>query len=30
MAQAFNREIIFPNKKIEDIDKFYKGNLLDT
>jgi DNA polymerase epsilon subunit 1 len=30
MAEAFNREIIFPNKKIEDTSKFYKGNLLDS
>jgi hypothetical protein len=30
MAEAYNRGIIFPNKKIEDIDKYYKGNLLDT
>ena len=30
MAQAYNRMIIFPNKKIEDIDKYHKGFLLDT
>lgn len=30
MAEAYNRGIIFPNKKIEDIDKYYKGNLLDS
>ena len=30
MAEAFTRQIIFPNKKLEDIDKYHKGNLLDT
>jgi DNA polymerase epsilon subunit 1 len=30
MAEAYQRGIIFPNKKLEDIDKYHKGNLLDT
>jgi DNA polymerase epsilon subunit 1 len=30
MAEAYTRRIIFPNKKIEDVDKYHKGNLLDS
>lgn len=30
MAEAFSRNIIFPNKQIENFEKFYKGHLLDT
>jgi hypothetical protein len=30
MAEAFQRGIIFPNKKMEDVDKYHKGNLLDS
>lgn len=30
MAEAYQRDIIFPNKKMEDIDKYHKGNLLDS
>lgn len=30
MAEAYTRGIIIPNKKIEEISKFYKGNLLDS
>ncbi len=30
MAAAYERNIIFPNKKKEDIEKFYQGHLLDS
>ena len=30
MVEAFNRNIIFPNKYSEKMEKFYKGNLLDS
>ena len=30
MAQAFRGNIIFPNKQVEDNEKFYKGKLIDT
>lgn len=30
MAEAFKRNIIFPNKKKENLEKFYHGHLLDT
>lgn len=30
MAQAYNRNIIFPNKKLEPVEKFYQGHLLDS
>lgn len=30
MAAAYEREIIFPNKKIEEISKYHQGKLLDT
>jgi DNA polymerase epsilon subunit 1 len=30
MAEAFQRNIIFPNKKKENYEKFYNGHLLDS
>lgn len=30
MVEAFNREIVFPNKYVEKFEKFYKGHLLDN
>lgn len=30
MAEAFQRNIIFPNKKKEEFEKFYNGHLLDS
>ena len=30
MAQAFSRNIIFPNKTIEQKEKFYNGNLIES
>ena len=30
MAEAYKRNIIFPNKKKENLEKFYKGHLLDS
>jgi len=30
MAEAYNRNIIFPNKKKENFEKFYNGHLLDS
>jgi DNA polymerase epsilon subunit 1 len=29
MAEAYQRNIIFPNKKKENFEKFYNGHLLD-
>ena len=30
MANAYNSNIIFPNKTVEKNEKFYKGHLLDS
>ena len=30
MAEAFKRNIIFPNKKKENFEKFHQGHLLDN
>lgn len=30
MAMAYSRNIIFPNKKIEDWERFYHGHLIDS
>lgn len=30
MTEAFNRGIIFPNKKMEEKEKMYKGHWLDS
>jgi DNA polymerase epsilon subunit 1 len=30
MAQAFRRQIIFPNKQVEDFEKFFSGHLIDS
>ena len=30
MVEAFNRNIIFPNKKMEQFEKYYQGHLLDS
>jgi DNA polymerase epsilon subunit 1 len=30
MVEAFNRNIIFPNKKMEQFERYYKGHLLDS
>ena len=30
MASAYRADIIFPNKKIEEPEKFYNGHLLDS
>lgn len=30
MAEAFSRNIIFPNKQIENLEKFYRGHLLES
>lgn len=30
MAEAFRGNIIFPNKQVEDHEKFYKGKLIDS
>lgn len=30
MAEAYARNIIFPNKQIEDFQKFYRGHLLES
>jgi DNA polymerase epsilon subunit 1 len=30
MAKAFSRNILFPNKQIEEFEKFFNGHLIDT
>ncbi len=30
MAEAFRGNIVFPNKQVEDNEKFYQGKLIDT
>lgn len=30
MAQAFRCNIIFPNKQVEQFEKFYQGHLIDS
>lgn len=30
MAEAFKRNIVFPNKKKENFEKFHQGHLLDN
>lgn len=30
MTEAFNRNIIFPNKKMEEKEKMHKGHWLDS
>ncbi len=30
MVEAYKRNIIFPNKKVETFEKYHNGNLLDT
>lgn len=30
MAQAFFNNIVFPNKKIEELEKYYKGHLIES
>ena len=30
MAKAYIENIVFPNKKKETLEKFYKGHLLDS
>ena len=30
MAQAFRRNIIFPDKQVEEFEKFFQGHLIDT